>query len=97
VETCEGSDFVIVSKISRFPIALICLLGLALFAVGSLMLLRFGVPVESLVEPAQQQSAEALREGASARTILGVYLFAIALGAGLTCAGLSLLLARLRG
>ena len=81
---------------SRFPVSLICLLGLALFAVGSLMLLRFVVPVESLIEPTQQLSAENLREGASARTILGVYLFAIAFGAMLTIAGLSLLLARLR-
>ncbi len=80
---------------SRFPASLACLLGLALFSVGALMLLRF-LTVDSLVDPSQVQYAGALRQGTPERVILGTYLFAIAFGFGIFCAGLAVLLGRMR-
>jgi uncharacterized membrane protein YfcA len=81
---------------SRFPAALLLLFGLALLATGMVMMFSFVAGPSPSLDPSRLQNAEALRQGASARVILGTYLFAIAFGLGIFSAGLGVLCGRWR-
>jgi hypothetical protein len=80
----------------RFPATLLVLVGLALLATGMVMMFSFVAGPSPSLDPALQQNALALRQGSSARVILGTYLFAIAFGFGIFCAGLGVLFGRWR-